>query len=182
MNTPAGAPPHSAEPEERLDFAGRTILLRPIRPQDEDAHHEFLESLQPEDVRLRFFGLLHDWNHETLLRYTHIDYAREMAFVAVEAAGAQRTLGVVRAIREPDGARAEFAIVVRSELKGHGLGHALLDRLIRYCRTAGITELTGQVLAGNVRMLRLARDLGFDISPPRDGMHTVTLHPQDGAP
>jgi acetyltransferase len=85
-----------------------------------------------------------------------------MAFVATrEEDGRQRTLGVVRAISDPDGTKAEFAVVVRSDLKAMGLGHALLEKLVRYCRQRGMGELVGQVLPDNRRMLELARSLGF---------------------
>lgn len=180
-DTHRAAPRYPAELEEHVEFEGAPVVLRPIRPEDEDAHRAFLESLRPEDVHFRFLGFPHGWNHEALLRYTHIDYVHEMAFVAVESGGARRTLGVVRAIREPQSARAEFAIVVRSDVKGHGLGHILLDKLIRYCRPAGIDELTGQVLADNARMLNLAREFGFDVAPAEDGVRTATLRLPGGA-
>jgi acetyltransferase len=98
--------------------------------------------------------------HSELARYTQIDYEREMAFIAYTP-DERETLGVVRAITDPDNARAEFAVIVRSDVKGRGLGRALLEKMIRYCRARGTRELVGQVLAENRRMLSLARDLGF---------------------
>jgi acetyltransferase len=155
--------PYPGELEEDLALAdGSRVRARPIRPEDEPAHREFLQRLEPGDVRFRFFSQIREMPHSQLARYTQIDYDREMAFVATRLeAGRERTLGVVRAISDPDGTRAEFAIVVRSDLKGLGLGHALLEKLVRYCRTRGTRELVGQVLPDNRRMLELAGTLGF---------------------
>jgi acetyltransferase len=155
--------PYPGELEEELALAdGSRVRARPIRPEDEPAHREFLQRLEPGDVRFRFFSQIREMPHSQLARYTQIDYDREMAFVATRVeAGRERTLGVVRAVSDPDGTRAEFAIVVRSDLKGLGLGHALLEKLVRYQRARGTRELVGQVLPDNRRMLELARALGF---------------------
>lgn len=170
-----GSAPYPAQLEEHLSFEGTPIVLRPIRPEDEAAHREFLESLRPEDAHFRFFGFPRRFDHSQLARLTCIDYGREMAFIAAESGGGHRTLGVARAINDPEGRRAEFAVVVRSDVKGHGLGRILLEKLIRYCRQAGVAELAGQVLAGNARMLNLARDLGFELAPAEEGVCRVTL-------
>src|SRR5690606_30733028 len=135
--------PYPRELEETLTLLdGTRVRVRPIRPEDEPAHHAFHRRLQPEDVRFRFFNLVREVPHSQMARFTQIDYDREMAFIAqpvTDGAGpgapaAGETLGVVRAIADPDGERAEFAIIVRSDQKGRGLGHALLDKMIRYCR------------------------------------------------
>jgi acetyltransferase len=98
-----------------------------------------------------------------MARLTQIDYDREMAFVAVERGdeGRDLTLGVARAVADPDNVRAEFAIIMRSDMKGRGLGAILLKKIIRYCQDRGTQELVGQVLAENTRMLNLAKNLGF---------------------
>ncbi len=155
--------PYPRELEEEVALSdGSRVRVRPIRPEDEPAQREFLQRLEPGDVRFRFFSMIREMPHSQLARYTQIDYDREMAFVATrEEEGRERTLGVVRAISDPDGVTAEFAIVVRSDLKGLGLGHALLETLIRYCRARGTRELVGQVLPDNRRMLELAHALGF---------------------
>jgi acetyltransferase len=137
---------------------GRPVVLRPIRPEDEPAHREFLTALSPADVRFRFFGMMRDFRHEQLARWTQIDYDREMAFIAV-ADG--RTLGVVRAVTDPDNQRAEFAIVVAGAAQNKGLGHALMVKMIAYAKARGTGILAGQVMADNERMLKLMRDLGF---------------------
>jgi acetyltransferase len=155
--------PYPKELEETLTLGGRRVLLRPIRPEDEPRHYEFLSRLTPEDIRFRFFSSIKELPHSQMARFTQIDFDREMAFIAVaDGAGvAPETLGVVRIGTDPDNETSEFAIVVRSDLKGQGLGAALLDKMIRYCRDRGTAELVGQVLAGNRAMLGLAQSRGF---------------------
>ncbi|WP_245589251.1 bifunctional acetate--CoA ligase family protein/GNAT family N-acetyltransferase [Chitinimonas koreensis] len=161
--------PYPAEEERWLDWHGEPVLLRPIRPEDEPAHREFFESLSPADIRARFFAAVRP-AHDQLARFTQIDYEREMAFVAVrrDADGRTRTLGVARAVSDPDNLVAEFAVVVRSDLKRRGLGRALLTRLVEYCRGRGTGTLFGQTLAGNLAMRRLAESLGFEAGPCAD--------------
>jgi acetyltransferase len=161
-----GAPPairpYPSELEETLALpSGRRVVLRPIRPEDEPAHRRFFERLDPDDVYFRFFSMMREMPHSQLARFTQIDYEREMAFIAYVPGAEDETLGVVRAIADPDNREAQFAIVVRSDWKGLGLGRALLDKLIRYCRGRGTGELVGQVLAGNRPMRTLAQDAGF---------------------
>ncbi len=139
----------------------RTLTIRPIRPEDEAQHLEFLRRLDPQDVRLRVFYSRQSIERSELARLTQIDYEREMAFVALDAAG--RTLGVARAVTDPDNVEAEFGIVVRSELKGGGLGRRLMDKLVAYLRGRGTQRLVADVLAENHRMLALARELGFEV-------------------
>jgi acetyltransferase len=117
--------PYPRELEEWITLDGRPVLLRPIRPEDEPRHSEFYRALRPEDVRFRFLGQVRELAHSQLARYTQIDYDREMAFIATATGdqGQNETLGVVRAVADPDNIRAEFAIVVRSDLKGKGLEH-----------------------------------------------------------
>jgi acetyltransferase len=178
--------PYPRELEETIALAdGARVFVRPIRPEDEPAHHAFHARLQPEDVRFRFFNLVRELPHSQMARFTQIDYDREMAFLALPAEGAGaagrapaegETLGVVRAIADPDNERAEFAIVVRSDQKGRGLGHALLEKMIRYCRARGTREIVGQVLPDNRPMLELAQALGFESRfLPEDGAVEVRL-------
>jgi acetyltransferase len=110
-----------------------------------------------------------------LARFTQIDYAREMAFIATRkaASGADETLGVVRVQADPDNIVGEFAITVRSDLKGQGLGRLLMGCLIEYCRARRLTTLRGVALAGNLRMHALARACGFRLLPDAEG--TVEL-------
>jgi acetyltransferase len=112
-----------------------------------------------------------------MARFTQIDYEREMAFIAVgdNDQGEEETLGVARAHADPDNAEAEFAIIVRSDLKGRGLGAALLKKLIDYCRGRGTSRLVGEVFADNERMLKLARECGFHITGRHDGIVEISL-------
>ncbi len=169
--------PYPKDLEEEIDLDGHRVLLRPIRPEDEPAHREFFTKLNPQDVRFRFFGVVKELDHSQLARYTQIDYEREMAFIACDSEQEPgRTLGVVRAVCDPDNARAEFAIVVRSDMKGRGLGAKLLDKLIRYLRSRGTGRLVGEVLADNERMLALAKTSGFHIGGPEDGICALALN------
>ncbi|HEY1391962.1 MAG TPA: bifunctional acetate--CoA ligase family protein/GNAT family N-acetyltransferase [Methylibium sp.] len=159
--------PYPEQWVRNLRWQGREITLRPIRPEDEAQHRRFLECLAPEDVRMRIFYTRRDLPHSELARLTQIDYDREMAFIAVgtNAQGAPQTLGVVRAIRDPDNIEAEFGVIVRSDLKGLGLGRVLLDELISHVRASGTQRLVGLVLRENRSMLALARAVGFDADP-----------------
>lgn len=158
--------PYPSELEEVVELpGGRRIRLRPIRPEDEPAHEAFFARLDPEDIRYRFFGIVRELSHDQLARFTQIDYDREMAFVAEPAEPGEpaETLGVVRAVEDADRERAEFAIIVRSDLKGQGLGRALMSKLIRYCRMRGVGAIVGDVLGENRAMLGLVRHLGFEL-------------------
>jgi acetyltransferase len=165
------------ELEESIEFGGRKVLLRPIRPEDLPQHREFLAHVTPEDMQTRFFGAVRELPDTELAYLTQIDYERAMAFIAegVAARGGRETLGVVRAHADPDNVTAEFAVLVRSDLKGRGLGSILLEKLIRYCRSRGIHWITGEVLVENVRMLQLSAAHGFKTEPAREGTAQVTL-------
>jgi acetyltransferase len=144
--------------------SGREVLFRPIRPEDEPQHHEFISKLSSQDIHFRFFGQVREMPHSQMARFTQIDYDREMAFIATarKRGGRPETLGVVRTVSDPDNVRTEFAIVVRTDLKGQGLGTALLVKMIDYCRARGTKEMVGQILHNNRAMLGLAERLGFE--------------------
>ena len=157
--------PYPKELEESFTLeSGRQVLLRPIRPEDEPEHHTFISKLTPEDIRFRFFGMVKELPHSQMARFTQIDYDREMAFIASAPGtdGGRETLGVVRTATDPDNERTEFAIVVRSDLKGQRLGWKLLDKMIAYCRARGTQEMVGEVLSDNRAMLALAKRMGFE--------------------
>lgn len=163
---------------------GRVVRLRPIRPEDEPEHLVFFSSLRPEDIQLRFFGSLVDVRHRTMARFTQIDYDREMAFIAtaLDEGGKPETLGEVRTIADPDNRISEYSIIVRSDLKGSGLGSKLLSKMIDYCRSRGTRRLTGQVLCRNHAMLAVSRAMGFrrKISPDDTEVFETWLDLQDG--
>lgn len=162
--------PYPKQLEQQVDWDGCRLLIRPIRPEDEPLLGELLGSLSPEDSRMRFFDSTRSLPRVRLARFSQIDYDREMALVAIERGndGAERALGEVRAVADPDGACADFAIVVASEIKGRGLGRLLLQSLVSYCGSRGIGQLRGETLNGNLRMQRLARRLGFTVRAGAD--------------
>jgi acetyltransferase len=158
--------PYPRELEEELTCtSGRKVLLRPIRPEDEPAHKAFVDRVAPEDIYFRFFRTVKSLPHTEMARFTQIDYDREMAFIATapDADGRPETLAVVRTITDPDNERAEFSILVRSDVQRDGLGRGLLGKMIRYCRARGTREIAGHVLPENQAMLGLAQDLGFAV-------------------
>lgn len=158
--------PYPRELEERASLHdGTQILLRPIRPEDAPAHFDFVKSLTSEDLRLRFFGAPREFSFADMAAFTHVDYDREMAFIATRplTTGDSETLGVVRAATRPDNEAAEFAIIVRNEMKGTGLGKALLDKMIHYVKSRGTKVLEATTLPENSHMIGLARRLGFTI-------------------
>lgn len=125
---------------------------------------------------MRFFGTMRNLPRSQLARFTQIDYDREMSLVAIERGsdGVEHSLGEVRAVADPDNIEAEFAIVVRSELKGKGLGRLLMDSMIDYLRGRGTAELRGETMSGNLRMIHLAQDLHFEVKTGAD-IGTVDL-------
>ena len=168
--------PYPQELEERLNVGEHDILLRPIRPEDFAQHREFIAHVNEEDLRTRFFRLVREVPTSELASLTQIDYERAMAFIAIEMIdGRPATVGVVRAYADPDNIEAEFAILVRSDWKGHGLGTVLLSKLIRYCRARGIQRLVGEVMTENSRMLHLAQDCGFKVEHFGGGIASVSL-------
>lgn len=160
--------PYPKEWEESAQLKdGSPIVLRPILPEDEPAHKDFVGHVSDEDRYKRFFADV-VIGHEELAHMTQIDYDREMAFVAVALDG--DILGVVRAVSDPDNQDAEFAILVRSDLKGIGLGRLLMEKIIRYATNRGLRMLTAVTMPSNQGMLVLARKLGFK----------VEMHLEDG--
>ncbi|HEY0301943.1 MAG TPA: acetate--CoA ligase family protein, partial [Rhizomicrobium sp.] len=173
---PPAIRPYPEELVRRETVAGvGDFVLRPIRPEDAPAFEAFFARLTPEDIRLRFFSALRTLPPSSLARLTQIDYDRQMAFVLIDAAHA--IAGIARIAADPDNARAEMAVLVRSDRKGHGLGRLLLQRLAAYAQARGIGELWGDILHENKTMLALCRELGCAVAPsPHDpGQMRATL-------
>ena len=149
--------------------------LRPVRPEDEHLAKDFFAKLEPEDVRLRLLTPMRQLSHAFVARLTQIDYAREMAFVALDPSGA--LAGVSRLVRDADGSGAEYGVIVRSDLKGRGLGWELMRKLIAYAHSEGVTFIEGHVLAENSTMLKMCGEFGFAITPHPDDrtLRLVTL-------
>lgn len=162
--------PYPRRLEETLDWDGGHLTIRPIRPEDEAQHRAFIESMTPDDLRLRFFSAVRSFDHSQLARMTQIDYDREMALIATvdDEHGEPRTLGVVRAVADPDNETAEFALMVRSNLKGKGLGRMLMGRIVAHARARGTHWLLGEALRENAPMIGLARACGFTVTPTED--------------
>lgn len=160
-------PAYPKELEREVSVPGTdSALMRPIRPEDAEALQDLFASLSAEDVRLRFFYPLRRLSPGQVARFTQIDYDREMAFV-LEAEAV--LLGVARLIADPDRERAEFAVMVRTDLKSHGIGTLLMKTLVDYAKQSGIGELFGEILPENALMIALAQELGFVLTASADG-------------
>ncbi|HVC51265.1 MAG TPA: bifunctional acetate--CoA ligase family protein/GNAT family N-acetyltransferase [Stellaceae bacterium] len=148
---------------QHLETVGHTregvaVRLRPLRPEDEPLLHDLVANMTAEDRRMRFFATLRGLSHAIAARLSQLDYDREMAILA-ECEGVP--LGVARYAADPDNRRAEFAVAVRSDWKGRGLGYLLMTRLIEIATERGVGELVGAVLRENKPMLDMCRVLGF---------------------
>jgi acetyltransferase len=151
-------------------------LLRPIRPEDGPLIEALVDRMDAEDRRMRFFAPVKQLSRAQLARLTQIDYDREMAFVCESPILGVGLLGVVRIVADPDRLRAEYAIALRSDLKGIGLGRRLMVRILDYCRARGVGEIFGEVMRENHKMLELCRALGFTISAAPDAPELVHAH------
>ena len=155
---------------------GWRILTRPIRPEDEPLIHDFIEHVTMEDRRLRFLAPMKHFSHEFIARLTQLDYARAMAFVAFDEASGELA-GVVRLHSDSIYETGEYAILLRSDLKGRGLGWALMQLLIEYGKSEGLKQIYGQVLRENTTMVEMCRSLGFkvEVDPTERDLFDVTL-------
>jgi acetyltransferase len=171
--------PEELESSVTLQGIGEAVL-RPIRPEDAPALEKFITDLSPEDARLRFFTPLRSAEPAMLARLTQIDYEREMAFVLETERRPGDFLAVARLAADPDNLRAEFAVVVRSDLHHRGLGRFLMGRLVEYAKSRGIGELRAEILSENTAMLMLCRGLGFAVgSGPAPDVTTASLRLTD---
>jgi acetyltransferase len=141
---------------------GRRIFVRPIRPDDESLMRGFLKQVSKEDLRLRFFDSIKEFSHEFIARLVQLDYARAMAFIAFDEAS-DEMLGVVRLHSDSIYETGEYAILLRSNVKGRGSGWALMRLIIEYAKLEGLKRISGQILQENAAMLKMCRELGFEI-------------------
>ncbi|MEP5982640.1 MAG: GNAT family N-acetyltransferase, partial [Marinobacter alexandrii] len=149
-----------------LPKSGRRVIIRPVLAQDEPAHRAFHELQSPESIRYRFFQYRKHFSREDVAQMVQIDYDREMVFIANaprEDAEGEETLGTVRTWTDADNLQCEFAVMVHDKMKGEGLGIALMQKMIDYCRARGTVEMVGNVLPDNRPMLQLAEHLGFEV-------------------
>jgi acetyltransferase len=147
---------------------GTRVHVRPLRPEDEALYGPFFKAETADDLRLRFFGPVKVFDHAFFSRFTNIDYAKAMALIAIEEASGEM-LGVVRLHMNETGDSGEYAVIVRSDHKSHGLGWQLMRLIIEFARWKGLRAIEGQVLYENKTMLTMCRELGFEIlSDPQD--------------
>jgi acetyltransferase len=156
--------PYPKEWERHITLRdGTAVFVRPVRPEDEPLYPPFFAAISAEDLRLRFFAPVKQFTHAFIARFTQLDYARAMAFIALDESSG-RMLGVVRLHCDSNYETGEYAVLVRSDLKGRGLGWALMRLLIEYARTEGLRSIAGQVLRDNTTMLAMCRELGFQVT------------------
>ena len=155
---------------------GERVLLRPLKVADGALYPDFLADVTGDDLRLRFFAPMRELSPEMIDKLIHYDPANAMAFIAIDEVSG-RMLGVVRLHDDSSGKNGEFAILVRSKLKGHGLGWMLMKHMIAYAKEKGLETVRGQVLAENSTMLTMCAELGFHAAddPDEKGVRLVTL-------
>jgi acetyltransferase len=157
--------PYPTQWQRHIELKGGwRVFARPMRPEDEPAIHELLRHVTGEDLRLRFFALMKEFSHEFIARLTQLDYARAMAFIAFDEIS-NEPVGVVRIHSDSVYESGEYAILLRSDLKGRGLGWALMQLMIEYARSEGLKTISGDVLTENTVMLQMCRSLGFEVKP-----------------
>jgi acetyltransferase len=169
--------PYPRQWERRMRATdGTPLMVRPIRPEDEELMRRFFAHVTPEDLRLRFFAPVKDIGHAFIARLTQLDYARAMALIAIDQTTGEM-LGGVRLHADANHEHAEYAILVRSDLKGRGLGWLLMQMIIEYARADGLHRIEGQVLRENTTMLAMCAELGFRAAPDPDdaGILDVSL-------
>ncbi len=160
--------PYPKEWERHIELAdGSHAFVRPVRPEDDAMFREFFTHVTDEDLRLRFFQSVRHFSHEFIARLTQIDYARSMALVALHPQTGEM-LGAVRLHADANYDRGEYGILVRSDLKGHGIGWRLMKIMIEYAQWLGLKTVEGQVLRENRTMLAMCEHLGFRLKPDPD--------------
>ncbi len=143
---------------------GTDLVIRPIRPEDAEIEQEFVRNLSEEARYFRFMNSVQELSEAMLVRFTQIDYSREMALVAVaEESGREVELGVTRFAINPDGESCDFALVIADRMRGKGLGHKLMTALMDAARSKGLKLMEGEVLKSNASMLKLMQRLNFSI-------------------
>jgi acetyltransferase len=143
---------------------GRSVILRPIKPEDEPMWLEMFQNFSEESIRYRFFQIIKDTPHEVRVRYCNIDYDRELGLVAeMTEEGRRKILGVVRLIVEPDGKTGEIAFIIADPWQGLGLGSKMLDFMIEICKDKKLDTIYGIMLPDNYRAINLMRKMGFTI-------------------
>lgn len=153
--------------ERRRTLAdGRSVLIRPIRADDEPRAREFFEQLSGESRQQRFMKFVHAVSDQLVHFFTHIDYDRHMAFVCeAEVAGKRELVGEARYVANPDGRSCEFAVVIADAWHKSGVAGLLMEALMRAAQEHGLASMEGMVLRENREMLRFVKALGFEATP-----------------
>lgn len=155
--------PYPSQWQRHLEIKdGWRVYARPIRPDDEPLVQELLQHVSGEDRRLRFFAPMKEFSHEFVARLTQLDYARAMAFAAFDEISG-KMIGVVRIHSDSIYESGEYAILLRSDLKGKGLGWVLMQMIIEYAKSENLKRISGEVLQENTTMLTMCRQLGFTV-------------------
>lgn len=164
---------------------GTNIVIRPIRPEDAEIVQSFVRDLSEESRYFRFMNSVQELSQAMLVRFTQIDYSRELALIAVTEVLENKTesaaepkeikLGVARYAINPDGESCEFAVVIADNMHGMGLGNKLMMALMDAARAKGLKTIQGEVLSLNTQMLKLMKHLNFTIetSPEDDSVKIV---------
>ena len=175
--------PYPREWERTITLAnGKQAFVRPVRPEDEALFRAFFDKVTADDLRLRFFQAVKDFSHECIARLTQLDYARQMALAAIDPETGEM-LGAVRLVSDANYDRGEYGIMVRSDLKGAGLGWQLMQVMIELAEWLGLKMIEGQVLRENTTMLSMCRNLGFNVAPDPDDMTVMLVSlPVEGSP
>lgn len=156
---------------------GRTVLLRPIKPEDEPMWLEMFQNFSEESIRYRFFQIIKDTPHETRVRYCNIDYDREIAIVPeLTENGRRKILGVTRVSIEPDGKKGEIAFIVADPWQGLGLGTKMIDYVLEICKDMKLETVYAIMRPDNYRAISLMKEMGFSIGYQDDGTVEATLN------
>lgn len=163
--------PYPAQWIEEWPMAdGVTLTIRPMRPEDAQIEQAFVRSLSDQARYFRFMQAVHELTQEMLVRFTQIDYDRDMALIAVieSEAGDEQQVAVARYTANPDQHSCEFAIAVADEWQGRGIGAHLMQALMRIAKSRGLRLMEGEIMARNNHMRGLMRRLNFRIRPNPD--------------
>lgn len=143
---------------------GRTVLLRPIKPEDEPSWLEMFQNFSEKSLRNRFFNVIKDAPHEMRVRYCNIDYDREIAIVVeITEDMRKKIVGVVRVPIEPNGKKGEIAFIVADPWQGLGLGSKMVDHVIEICKDKKLETIYAIMMNDNHNAINLVRKMGFNI-------------------
>ena len=154
---------------------GTALTIRPIRPADMDLEKAFVKKLSDYSRYYRFMQPIRELTPAMLEHFTHPDYDREMALIALaNQDGTEEEIGVARYVKYPDGRQCEFALAIADAWHGKGVGTALMQALMINARSVGLASMEGFVLSTNQAMLKLVRFLGFSLEISKDDPTQIT--------